>query len=47
MFAEAYTKMDLYFDYDRVMKFAEESLKLEKPSSYTDIDKKKFMASIV
>jgi tRNA(Ile)-lysidine synthase TilS/MesJ len=47
VFAEAYTKMDLYFDYDMVMKFAEESFKLEKPSSYADLDKKKFIASIV
>ena len=46
LFAECYKKMDLYFNYDKVMQFAQESLILEKPSSYTDIDKEKFITSI-
>jgi tRNA(Ile)-lysidine synthase TilS/MesJ len=46
LFAECHKKMDLYFNYDKVMKFAQESLLLEKPSSYTGIDKKDFMTSI-
>jgi tRNA(Ile)-lysidine synthase TilS/MesJ len=46
LFAECYIKMDLYFDYDKVMKFAQEALKLENPSSYTDLDKKDFITSI-
>ena len=39
--------MDLYFDYDKVMKFAQEALKLEKPSSYTDLDKEGFISSVL
>jgi tRNA(Ile)-lysidine synthase TilS/MesJ len=46
VFAEAYTKMDLYFDYDKVMKFAQEALNLQKPSSYTDLRKEKFIKSV-
>jgi tRNA(Ile)-lysidine synthase TilS/MesJ len=46
LFAESYIKMDLYFNYDKVLKFAQESLNLEKPSSYADIDKKDFITSI-
>jgi tRNA(Ile)-lysidine synthase TilS/MesJ len=47
LFAESYIKMDLYFNYDKVMKFAQEALPLEKPSSYNDIDKKDFITSII
>jgi tRNA(Ile)-lysidine synthase TilS/MesJ len=46
LFAECYKKMDLYFNYDKVMQFAQESLILEKPSSYTEIDKEEFITSI-
>jgi tRNA(Ile)-lysidine synthase TilS/MesJ len=47
LFAESYIKMDLYFDYDKVLKFAQESLNLEKQSSYTNLDKKDFITSII
>jgi tRNA(Ile)-lysidine synthase TilS/MesJ len=47
LFAESYLKMDYYFDYDKVMRFAQESLHLEKPSSYTTLDKKDFITSII
>lgn len=47
LFAESYIKMDLYFNYDKVMKFAQEALTLEKPSSYTNVDKKDFMTCIM
>lgn len=47
LFAESYIKMNLYFNYDKVMKFAQEALPLEKPSSYNDIDKKDFIASVI
>lgn len=47
LFAESYIKMDLYFNYDKVMKFAQEALTLEKPSSYTDMDKKDFITSVI
>jgi tRNA(Ile)-lysidine synthase TilS/MesJ len=46
LFAECYKKMDLYFNYDKVMQFAQESLILEKASSYTEIDKEEFITSI-
>jgi tRNA(Ile)-lysidine synthase TilS/MesJ len=46
LFAESYIKMDLYFDYDKVLKFAEESLNLQKPSAYTSLDKEDFITSI-
>jgi len=46
LFAESYTKMDLYFDYDKVMKFAQESLNLHEPSAYTSRDKEDFIMSI-
>ena len=46
LFAECYKKMDLYFNYDKVMKFAQESLVLEKPTTYSDIDKEDFITSI-
>jgi tRNA(Ile)-lysidine synthase TilS/MesJ len=46
LFADNYIKMDLYFDYDKVLKFAEESLDLQKPSVYTSIDKEDFITSI-
>jgi tRNA(Ile)-lysidine synthase TilS/MesJ len=46
LFAECYIKMDLYFDYDKVMKFAKEALKLQKPSSYTDLHKEEFITSV-
>ncbi|NTW16559.1 MAG: hypothetical protein HGA41_03760 [Syntrophaceae bacterium] len=46
LFADNYIKMDLYFDYDKVLKFAEESLNLQKPSVYTSIDKEDFITSI-
>ena len=46
LFAESYIKMDLYFDYDKVLKFAETSLNLQKPSAYTSIDKEDFITSI-
>jgi tRNA(Ile)-lysidine synthase TilS/MesJ len=47
LFAESYIQMDYYFDYDKVMKFAQESLDLEKPYSYTTINKKDFITSII
>ena len=46
-FADCYMKLDMNFDYDKVMKFAQESLQLEKPSSYEAIDKKDFITSII
>jgi len=46
LFAESYIKMDLYFDYDKVLKFADTSLNLQKPSAYTSIDKEDFITSI-
>jgi tRNA(Ile)-lysidine synthase TilS/MesJ len=46
LFAESYIKMDLHFDYDKVLKFAEESLNLQKPSAFTTIDKEDFITSI-
>ena len=46
-FAESYIKMNMYFDYDKVMKFAKEALNLEKPSSYTSLDKNNFITSII
>lgn len=46
-FAESYLKMNMYFDYDRVMKFAHEALKLEKPSSYEVLNKEEFITSII
>jgi len=47
LFAESYLKMDLYFNYDKVMKFAQESLALEKQSSYTNVDKNDFITCII
>ncbi len=46
-FADCYMKMDMYFDYDKVMKFAQESLHLEKPTSYEAIEIKDFITSII
>ena len=46
LFADCYIKMDLYFDYDKVMKFAKEALNLQKPSSYTDLHKEEFITSV-
>lgn len=46
LFADCYIKMDMSFDYDKVMKFAKESLDLEKPSAYTSRDKEDFIMSI-
>ena len=45
-YAECYKKMDLYFNYDKVIKFAQEALHLEKPISYTSLDKEAFISSI-
>jgi tRNA(Ile)-lysidine synthase TilS/MesJ len=46
LFAESYIKMDLRFNYDKVMDFAQKALTLEDASSYTDIDKKNFITTI-
>jgi tRNA(Ile)-lysidine synthase TilS/MesJ len=46
-FADCYMKLDMYFDYDKVMKFAQDALNLEKPSSYEAINKKDFITSII
>ncbi len=46
LFADCYIKMDLYFDYDKVMQFAQEALKLQKPSSYTDLHKEEFITTV-
>ena len=46
LFADSYIKMGLRFDYDKVMKFAQEALKLNAPSSYTTLDKKEFITSV-
>jgi tRNA(Ile)-lysidine synthase TilS/MesJ len=46
LFADCYIKMDLYFDYDKVIKFAQESLDLQKASAYTSLDKEDFIMSI-
>ena len=46
-FADWYMKLDMYFDYDKVMKFAQESLHLEKQTSYEAIDKRDFITSII
>lgn len=46
LYAEIYKKMDLYFNYDKVMAFAQDCLLLEKASSYTKLDKEKFIKSI-
>jgi Predicted ATPase of the PP-loop superfamily implicated in cell cycle control len=45
--ADSYIKMNMYFDYDKLMKFAREALNLEKPSSYTSMDKNDFIKSII
>jgi tRNA(Ile)-lysidine synthase TilS/MesJ len=47
LFAESYLKMDYYFDYDKVMKFAKESMNLEQPSTYEKMDRKDFITSIL
>jgi tRNA(Ile)-lysidine synthase TilS/MesJ len=47
LYAEGYIKMDYHFDYDKVMKFAQEALNLAKPTSYTTLDKKDFITSII
>lgn len=47
LYAESYIKMNLYFNYDKVMKFAENALGLEKPSSYTKINKTDFITGII
>lgn len=46
-FAECYLKMDMHFDYDKVMKFAREALNLEKQSSYEALNKEEFIKSII
>ena len=46
LFAESYIKMGMYFDYDKVLKFAQEALHLNEPSSYTNLDKKEFITSV-
>ena len=46
-FAECYLKMDMHFDYDKVMKFASEALNLEKQSSYEVLGKEEFIRSII
>jgi tRNA(Ile)-lysidine synthase TilS/MesJ len=46
LFAECYKKMDLRFNYNKVMKFAQDALILEKPSSFTNINKEDFIKSI-
>ena len=46
LFADCYIKMDLYFDYDKVLEFAQESLDLQKASSYTSLDKEEFITSV-
>ena len=46
LFADCYIQMDLYFDYDKVLKFAKESLNLQEPTAYTDISKENFITSI-
>ena len=46
LFSDCYTKMGMYFDYDKVLTFAQESLDLNPASSYTSIDKEDFIRSI-
>jgi len=46
LFAENYIKMGMYFDYDKVMEFAQESLKLSAPSAYTALDKEEFITAV-
>ncbi len=46
LFADCYMKMDLYFDYDKVMDFAEKSLGLHKSAKYTNVSKEDFIMSI-
>ena len=46
-FAECYLKMDMHFDYEKVMKFAREALNLEKQSSYEVLGKEEFIRSII
>ncbi len=47
LFAESYIKMDLYFNYDKVMKFAQESLRLVEPSFYANVNKSDFISCII
>jgi tRNA(Ile)-lysidine synthase TilS/MesJ len=46
LFADSYIKMGLYFDYDKVLEFAQEALKLNAPSRYTKLDKEEFITSV-
>jgi len=46
LFADCYIQMDLYFDYDKVLGFARESLNLQEPTAYTNISKENFITSI-
>ena len=46
-FDEYYLKMDMHFDYDKVMKFAREALNLENQSSYEVLGKEEFIRSII
>ena len=46
LFADCYIQMDLYFDYDKVLKFARESLNLQEPTAYTNISRENFITSI-
>jgi len=46
LFADCYIKMDLYFNYDKVLKFAQECLDLQESSTYTRFDKEEFITSI-
>lgn len=47
LYAESYLKMDYYFDYDKVMRFAREALNLEQPSAYEAIGRNDFITSII
>jgi tRNA(Ile)-lysidine synthase TilS/MesJ len=46
LFADCYMQMDFYFDYDKVLKFARESLNLQESTAYTKISKENFITSI-
>lgn len=46
IFSECYEKMDLSFDYERVVSFGKNALELHDISDYNNVDTKRYLASI-
>ena len=44
--ADCYEKMDIFFDYERVMSFSKTALELHDISDYNDVDTKQYLANI-